>query len=157
MNHQQLKCVINCDEVLHKAVLGVYAADCLPNLLSRQNVGFIANVDTQANPGSHWVAFFCENKYSIEFFCSFGNTYLTYFTKFLKHANLKFNEYCLQSSDTNVCGQHCLYYLIFRCRGFSMSDILHRFNTAQNDMVKLLNDILVNSYILQTFPFCFRM
>lgn len=55
----------------------------------------------------------------------------------------------MQGVDSNVCGHYCLYYLLNRCRGISMEDIVNTFNGSYGN-----NDQYVLNYIESIFPFC---
>lgn len=60
MNTSQLKCIIQCDPVLERRVIGVFAADRLPSALPQTPFGFIVNTDIHSKPGVHWCAVFSD-------------------------------------------------------------------------------------------------
>lgn len=86
---------------------------------------------------------------SIEFFDSFGRppeACAFDFGKFLKRyaskSPLKINDKQIQNIFSTVCGQYCLFFLLHRVRGMSMSSIVNLF-TKRYDV----NDELVNEFI----------
>ena len=72
MNTSQLECMIQCDPVLEKRVLGVYAADQLPSKIHGKQYGFIANTESSLLSGEHWCVFYDNGQASIQFFDSYG-------------------------------------------------------------------------------------
>jgi hypothetical protein len=107
---------------------------------------YILNTDTEKGVGQHWcVAFYEKNQ--CEFFDSFGmppqiynleNVLRTRDTK-----QYKYNHIPVQAITSITCGHHCLYFAFHRCRGFSMKDILTRYD--ENNQSK--NDAMVTKYI----------
>ena len=113
---------------------------------------FIANVDTNEKPESHWVAFYFTKDREGEFFDSYGLTPINFagtFTRFLNNYSKKWNlnSMTLQSMKRKACGHYCLYYALFRRRNVSLSTIVHRFSNN-----KLRNDFLVKRFIEKRFP-----
>lgn len=45
MNSDQLRCMINCDDVMRNVVIGVYARDEIPYNINRTFYGFVSNTD----------------------------------------------------------------------------------------------------------------
>lgn len=60
MDTSHLKCMIECDHVLNRRVIDVFAADRLPRELPQTPFGFIANTDIHNKPGRLWCAFFSD-------------------------------------------------------------------------------------------------
>jgi hypothetical protein len=69
---------------------------------------------------------------------SFGN--------FLKTRTWDFNKRKLQSAWSDVCGQYCIFYLSHRARGFSLSRIVHLFNSDT-----ISNDAKVSTFVKRHF------
>ena len=97
-------------------------------------------MDRHNEPGSHWVAMYFDEFGRANFFDSFGrhpSQCSLYFKTFLdNHAcDWSFNTRSLQSHWSAVCGQYCLYFLLQRVKGNTMSSIISRFtlNRTQND------------------------
>ena len=57
------------------------------------------------------------------------------------------NNKVLQSLDSSVCGEYCIYYLIHRCRGFSMQTIVNHFSKR-----KRINDSIVYEFVTRHYP-----
>ena len=134
MNTSQLQCIISCDPVLRDRVLGVFAADHLPQTLPPQACGFIVNTDLSSQPGTHWLAFFIRDK-TVECFDSYGQhpgVYNPLFSRWIRrHADRVYiNHTRLQSDTSNVCGLYCVYFLRQRLLGHSMPQIVERFSTS---------------------------
>ena len=145
MNTSQLRCATDCDPVMRKKVLGVYARDEVPKEIRTFPTGYIVNTDKSDGLGKHWVAFYGESKEEKEFFDSYGHSP----SHFSFEANT-YNDKRLQSNTSRVCGQYCLYYLLNRCRGVTMESLLRPFG---NDLKA--NDNYVYEYIQTSFPYCF--
>lgn len=152
MNNYQLQCIIDCDVKMKKNVVGVFPADRIPKRHSTNPYGMIVNTDPHHLPGRHWVAFFINNDH-LEAFDSYGHSpglYSINLMQFMQRfRRVTINTKELQDSKTNVCGQFCLYYLMCRCRGYSMSDIV---NTFSNDLA--LNDQFVYTFINDRYYCC---
>lgn len=106
---------------MNSHILGAFHADHIPSHLPL-GTGIIVNTDPVRLPGRHWVAFFLNQRNTLECFDSFGrspSTYLIYIGQFMKRFS-NINEKQLQSTETNVCGQYCLLFLMCRCRGLSI-------------------------------------
>lgn len=151
MNTHQLQCAIENDSNMKYNVCGVYAADKTPQTL-RTCKGFIANTDPHQQLGKHWIAFFYDND-TLECFDSYGrfpDVYSVYLRQFMRQFyKIKVNKKRLQSNDTAVCGQYCLFYLMCRTRGYSMDQIIDMFNSDHH-----LNDQFVYTFIDERFHCC---
>lgn len=141
MNTQQITRVLQSDRTTRPYFRGVFPSDKLPESIQRFPAAFVANVDPEGKPGSHWCAFYFNNEQDGEFFDSYGlkpGDYNSYFQAFLNKHSKKwsYNQRRLQDFDSNVCGHYCLYYLTYRCRNVSMKTIVDHFsarNFRQND------------------------
>lgn len=69
----------------------------------------------------------------------------------VNNLTLQYNDKRLQSMDSNACGYYCVYYLINRCRGVPMEEILHTFSNNLNN-----NDTFVFDFVRNTFPYCVK-
>ena len=103
---------------------------------------YVVNTDPSTAPGEHWVAMFFNNPRSAEFFNSYGLHPIVYgLTDFLDShsSSWDYNSKTLQSLISEVCGHYTVYYILFRSRGCSLSEILTHFsnNFSLND--KLLS------------------
>jgi hypothetical protein len=153
MNTSQLQCCIDCDPLLAKHVIGVFAADRLPRSLTRYPCGFIANTDNYSQPGTHWCVFYFTAPGVVEFFDTYGQrpgSYNRHFVDYIsRFTKVTFNERQLQSDVSNVCGLYCLFYLLHRLRGKSFRAIVNIFasNTYENDA-------FVYQFMMSSFPHC---
>ena len=89
--------------------LGVFPKNQIPAISSMTYfpVCFIANTDESTLPGSHWVAFWFDSPHYCEFFDSYGIAPHAYgFDVTIS----SYNHQTLQSFNSSVCGQYCLYY-----------------------------------------------
>ena len=146
MDTIQLLRVFKTDDRTRPYVGGVFPADGLPTVKTYPRV-FIANTEIKGLPGQHWVAMYFSKAGVGEFFDSYGEdprVYGPHFNKFLTDngEQWKHNKICLQSFDTAVCGQYCLFYCLHRCRNISMEKIVSTFSSD-----KLMNDLAVHDYI----------
>ena len=152
MNSIQLPHILSKDKYSRGVFQGVYPSDKLPTSVSSYPALFIANVDTNEKPGSHWVPFYFTKDREGEFFDSYGlppRNYTGTFTRFLDNNSNSWevNFVTLQSIKSKVCGNYCLYYALFRCRNISMNTIVRRFSNN-----KQRNDFLVKRFIEKHFP-----
>lgn len=155
MNTSQLECIISCDHVLRDSVLGVFAADQLPNTIPTLPCGFIANTDISSRPGQHWIAFFIKDDYVIECFDSYGQNPVAYnrlFTSWIRrHAKtVLVSEQRLQSDYSNVCGLYAVYFLHQRLLGEGMDQILDTFDKSDTEE----NDNYILNLFSRVYPNC---
>ena len=108
-----------------KIFKGVYPKD----LSTVECIGsYVVNTDPSTAPGEHWVATFFNNQGSAEFFDSYGlhpivqQIFLDSYS-----SSWIYNSKTLQSLISEVCSLWLLYYMLFRSRGCSLSDILNPF------------------------------
>lgn len=140
------------DKIAKTIFQGVFASDQLPYRVADYPSAYIANVDPSELPGSHWVAMYFNEEGKAEFWDSYGQApelYSKHFTDFLDRNSYYMirNRTVLQSLDSSVCGEYCIYYLIHRCRGFSMQTIVNRFSKK-----KRLNDSIVYEFVKRHYP-----
>lgn len=153
MDANTLRCIINCDPVLTQKVIGVFSADEIPQKITSYPAAFIINTDRRRDPGRHWVAFYVTD-HTGEFFDSYGRKpsfYSCGFSDFFAVNNLtvQHNDKRLQSKDSKACGYYCIYYLINRCRGIPMNEIIRLFSVNLSN-----NDAFVFDVIRDVFPYC---
>ncbi len=146
------------DIICRRYFVDVFASDKLPVKLDRLPAALIVNLDKSSMPGSHWVAIYIDQNLNGEFFDSFGNPPTEnkiYFERFLESntKNWTVNRKRLQSNYSAVCGQYCLFYLMHRCRGVKIQDILECFsdNTYEND--QFVNNFCRKRFALNTEVF----
>ena len=126
------------DGRLKKCFYGVLAANEIPKNFPVKH-GAIINCCPRGLPGIHWVCIFKINKNLIEFYDPLGKTPEHYklTNKLFKIApKINYSSMRVQNRASNVCGYHCLFYLYYKSRGYSLNNILRNFckkNTREND------------------------
>lgn len=150
MNTLQLNQILRQDRFTRSNFLGVFPSDQLPTNIPIYPACFIANVDSSIEVGSHWVGFFILDPERLEFFDSFGNA-PSYFEGPISNFQSRFyfvdyNPIVLQSNVTAVCGQYCVYYLTFRCRGRTLEEIISSFVNKN-----ICNDRRVYNFVWKRF------
>ncbi len=127
MNGTQIESALRSDKFVDGVLVGIFAADQLP---PKEYPGaYIVNTDESHQPGQHWVAFYTDRE-ATECFDSFGQDPSKYSPKIAEWLKGEFkvvqNE-DLQSQDSTVCGQYCMYFVLLRAYGFSYEDVLSSF------------------------------
>ena len=151
MNTQQLKKVMDSDRKCKDQFVGVFASDELPRRINKFPAALIANVDKSSMPGSHWVAIYINQDQKGQYFDSYGvgpRQNKMFFERFLKNncTTWDFNPKVLQGQYSAVCGQYCLFYLLHKCRGIPLKEILKCFSDNRFE-----NDAFVNHFIREKF------
>ena len=146
MDSIKLSEILKADRYTAASFSGVWASDRLPRKKIRSfPAAFVANVDPSTQPGKHWVAFFFVDGDHAEYFDSYGRPpRLKSFETFLKRNSFSWinNLQRIQGPLSTVCGQYVLYYLLHRCRGWTMTNIVEQFTEDLS-----FNDFLVNEFI----------
>lgn len=140
MDTCQLLNSVNQDEIMSKNFLGVFPRDMIPSTI--ENGSLIANTDSSEEKGTHWVAMYKENNIC-DFFDSYGRPP---FKNNLKGVKYNFNHIKLQSNNSQVCGQFCLYFLYYRSRGVNIMDIA--------ESLKSDGDYIVKEFVETNFEKC---
>lgn len=118
----------------------VYAANRLPVHMETPTF-LVSNLDSDTQPGSHWVAIHIDKDSVGQYFDSFGRPPAGFHRTFLNR-NCRiwdFNIKRLQNDWTSVCGEYCMVYLYYKFHGKSMWDMTNTFNSKET----LVNDILL--------------
>lgn len=135
---------------------GVYAKDELPSVsnIARFPTCLIANTDEANQPGEHWVAFILRNSSSYEFFDSFALNPIAYqFPHNVTNSTCKeLLNFPVQSEESDVCGQHCVYFLSHRILDdrLSFDSVIKSYK--KNDLK--WNDNMVSRFACKHFNFC---
>ena len=108
--------------------------------------GYIYNTHPRSSSVvGHWICIYVymsQRKLYVEFFGSYGlkppDQLLTMTQSWTRH--VCWNRHLYQSSTSLICGMYCVYFLYYRCFGWSMKQIKAHFttNTLTND--KLVQD-----------------
>ena len=124
---------------------GVFPFNVLPRIICYP-VAIVINTHPSNKEGEHWLAMYFDKTRFCEFFDSFGfgpdyydlDGYVKTFS-----TNYAFNKTQLQSLDSDTCGYYCLNFILLKCRGFSLQEIISSFD--KNDFKK--NDTLIRNII----------
>jgi len=130
--------------------LGVFAANRLPlSRLPRPSI-IIANTDNDSLPGSHWICMFLSRfSRGVDYFDSLGD--LPYQPSFLRFIRLNgglhtYTTRRIQSIYSDVCGEFCCTYALFRSEGYTLSEFLNVFKSAS-----AANDSLIVEHFNASF------
>lgn len=140
MNTHQIAHVLRTDPFCKSYFQGVHAVDLLETLEPRYPCALVVNTDQSHLPGTHWVAIFMNTSHEGEYFDSYGLPPSMHpdIARFLEYRSVsyQYNRHSLQGLWSTVCGQYVLFYLLHRCRGYSMDEITSWFtpHTGTNDM-----------------------
>lgn len=104
---------------------GVYPADMLPEIHSYP-ASLVINLDPSTLPGSHWVVLYFSKAGTCEYFDSYGQEppkqIKKYITRYARHYT--YNNLQVQDFATVSCGHMCIYYIVFRSKGFAAKYII---------------------------------
>ena len=145
---------LEISSILHK---NKYSKQCFKGVFSSNNIrttfdndypyGLVVNTDKAGEPGTHWVAIFVQNANTAEYFDSYGenpNRDIENFLKTFKYVNK--NKSKIQSAFDISCGPHVIYYIIEKCKGKTLNEIINSLSTPYADsFVKLYAYELLNS------------
>lgn len=156
MNTNELKYAMSKMTGNNKIFKGVFASNQIPLTLIAP-FGFIANNQRSDQPGEHWVAFFKGHKDGpLVFFDSYGLEAKTFSKNFERFttlgSNLIQNKTPLQSINTDICGQYCLFFLYHSLVGESLYEILKKFPITN---CSSLNDTVVCNFLAKFEPFIY--
>ena len=147
MNAHEIEVALRGERLCRDEFVGVFAADTIPH--KEYPGAYIVNTDRSGEPGQHWVAFYCETPGILEAFDSFGKNpgdYSKYIKEWMSDDFLVISSCVLQSEDSTLCGNYCLYFLLLRCHGFSYDDLLSIFCRDRT-----LSDLYVCKFINKYF------
>lgn len=142
MESQQLLQILRADPYTSGIQHGVLPWNDFPRRIPHGPVAYILNTDPCDRPGQHWVALYTDGNHFGDYFDSYGRPpFRQEIAAWLDRRTdqWEWNHQPLQSKDTTVCGQYCLYYLLQRARGHSMNFIVQTFKpsytTYDNDLL----------------------
>lgn len=157
METSEIYASLKTNTLTRECVGGVVALDLLPRKehIKYNEHGitfFIVNLDTSDKPGSHWVAILISPVREIynEYFDSYGLKPPTEIADYLDN-NYIMQSKCLQSFQSTICGQWCIFYVWHRCRGYTLSDITSKFRgktLSENDVFinRIINDEFIGEH-----------
>ena len=139
----QLQRIMQRDDRVRSRCLGVFPADELPREMPQRSM-LIVNCCNRYYPGQHWLAL-CKDGDTLEIFDSFGLNPEVYniVGKLPAAIALTYNTKQVQSINSEVCGQYCLYYCYYKARGYALTDIINVFsNDYRNNDNYVFNTVL---------------
>ena len=141
---QQLRYLGRQEPHLAPHFAGVFASDLLPKRPVRDRPqGYIVNLDTRDEPGTHWIAVWTTPKDECWVMDSFGMPLHRYeppnFWDWLTthYERFEMNQYAFQTIDSQACGLYALMFLVHCSVGGNLdtfSAIFSRHDYVKNDM-----------------------
>ena len=118
----------------------VTAADTVYSTVdfTRYPIAIICNTDPEKYQGKHWVAFWLPEKGICEYYDSYGLPIYRYWNIQVPGEITRENCNIYQSALSDVCGNHCLFYLYNRALGVSYSDSVNNkytYSVRHNDKI----------------------
>jgi len=111
--------------------VGVHAINYVPVL---NRVGEFLIFNTNCWPCQdflgHWLAMFKISDTQVEFFDSYGHPPQSYGLSANPYYDLISSQQQLQSTNSNVCGHYCIWFLLSRAVNKSYEEILKMFSTT---------------------------
>lgn len=122
---------------------GVHPNNHLPDKVTYPQA-LVFNTDPCTEPGEHWVAVYLTPDGQGEYFDSYGVPPTGRVKRFLGQRtwNVIYNGVQLQGLLSSTCGHYCLFYLLHRCRNYSMEDIVNMFSSDMNENDKHVRDFI---------------
>jgi len=145
MNTAEIQCILKRNNVTKYQFGGVFARDCLPLLAKHK--AYIVNLDKMNENGSHWISIYFDKNRRGEYFDSYGLPPLfPEIISFLDQNSILWTYNCkrLQSTNTLVCGQYCIYYILNRMKQKSLKKIVNDFSFTYFKNDKKVFDLIKN-------------
>lgn len=123
--------------------IGVFPRDRLPDIY-KYPCSFVLNTHPSSKIGEHWIAFYFNQEKKCDFFDSFGLPPSYYnLEKYINKFSFSFNynKIQLQNFFSSSCGYYCIFFILLRCRHFSLKDIVEIFSKSDFS----LNDFRVEN------------
>ena len=143
MTNSSISKILRADSIASLTFLGVFPRNLLPEIKTYP-CSLVLNTDTSDLPGAHWLAIYFTSNKECCFFDSYGRGpelfRLQYFVDHYSNS-WEHNKTRLQSLDSSVCGQYCIYFIMMKCRGMQLDDIIGCFSE---------NDFKFNDFSIET-------
>ena len=143
MNTKQLWQALTNNNITEKIFDGVFPVDKLSHIKRKPEL-IICNTDPSYKSGQHWLLFFFHNDV-VDYYDSlgedigfYGKDFINFIKKFAK--SIQSTTYRSQPRNTSLCGHYCLYFAYYRCKGFSMNEIMNLLKNV-NDIEKVVVDL----------------
>ena len=136
MDGKDIDRILSQDIMSEKMYQGVFPVDALPldPPLLHTPACFVINTDKASGPGEHWQAVYIGADHTGQFFDSYGLPPMDpLLLRFLKRHCMYYvyNERMLQSLTSPYCGYYCVYFVMMKARGQSLSQMLRPFDAVQ--------------------------
>lgn len=136
MNTQQIDSLLKRDPFSKKIFKKVCALDQIEQPIFPS--AYVINSDPSNKPGEHWVAVYFDKNGKGEYFDSYGlpPSFLDLDEYMNRHSrSWIWNRKTLQALFSTTCGHYCIYYILLRCRGIPLLDIVESFSSylTEND------------------------
>ena len=154
MDAEEISKVLTLDKISRYQFEGVFSVDELPNSVKYPSA-LVVNTDVRTGPGEHWVAFYFTDSCDGEFFDSFGQApdkYNVLLKRFVTNNSDSWTYTTKQVQEmlSTTCGQHCLFYLLHRCRRVSALEIMHKYSNRPSSNDNLVTAFLRKYYNIHT-------
>lgn len=148
MNNEQIADILSSCAVTKNVFRGVYSIDTLPSDFERNSI-YVCNLDTQYQPGSHWITLYIpkDPKDKFEFFDSFGFPAPLDIELQMDQHEYIYWSVPLQHPFSAVCGLYCMFFAHQRPLSDSMYDALSLFDACRPSF----NDHLVQFLVEISF------
>jgi len=149
MNSFEINDVIKSDPISAHTFLGVYPIDCLPQPKQKPS-SVIINLDPSYQPGSHWVCCQLNQNGPSYYFDSYGKLPQIIIQKYLlKNSQNGYEQSTerLQAVLSSVCGIYCIYCIVNWARGYTLNDIVNRFEPDN----QISNDHILTAWLEELF------
>ena len=125
MNTLEIETLLKTHPRTRPVFKGVYARNRLPRLLNVPSA-LVGNTDPDNRAGQHWVAIYIDANARGEYYDPTGRppdlaSYVNFMNKHCR--SWTYNTVRVQEEGSDVCGHHCIFYLIHRCAGHTMREV----------------------------------
>jgi hypothetical protein len=97
----------------------------------------IINTQPSYQQGEHWLALYFNDKRECQFFDSYGNHPSIFgLEAYIEKASsgLQYNKSRLQAEFSSSCGYYCIFFILLKCRHFTLTDIVNLFSKSDFSM-----------------------
>ena len=127
----------DCLHNYYPKFIGVFSADTNPltNFHSFPCCFIMNTIPKGVHLDGHWIAFYCPNSNSIEFFDSLAKSPKHYpcFKKYFSNFTITHSSHIkLQSKFSTLCGEFCTTFLSLRCHDLSFTHIIKLITSYPN-------------------------
>ena len=121
MNTNRIERLLNKDPF----VKNIFKKACAKDELLHVNYpsAYVINSHPSSKPGEHWIAVYFDKHGKGEYFDSYGlPPSVNGFTALMERNSKEwvYNDKTLQSLFFTTCGHYCVYFVLYRCRGYTV-------------------------------------